>query len=292
MAQACGIVSMLTDFGLSDGYVGAMKGVMLRIDPGLRLVDLSHQVERHDVVTAALVLSHLAGHFPQGTVHLAVVDPGVGGDRRALAVETEDFFFVGPDNGLFTAALQRYPPRRLVAIEPTPYLPARRSDTFHGRDVFAPVAAHCAAGVPVDRFGKPVDEFRTVEIPAPRRSGQMIQGQVIAVDRFGNLVTNVSREDVANFSGGAEVIVEIGGTVIAGLSRSYLQAGRGHPLAIMNSWDHLEVAVSEGDARAKLGMGRGQPVTVRRRAGKFSGTSPASGPSNGVGGEEDGRSSG
>jgi S-adenosylmethionine hydrolase len=267
MAQACGIVAMLTDFGLEDGYVGAMKGVMLRIDPRLQLVDVSHRIERHDIVSAALMLEHLAGHFPEGTVHLAVVDPGVGGERRALVAEAEDFFFVGPDNGLFTAVLQRYPPRRLVAIEDSSYLPAGRSDTFHGRDVFAPVAAHCAAGVPVERFGSQVDEFRTVEIPAPLRRGQTLRGQVIAVDHFGNLVTNISREVLEEFSRGEEVIVEIGRTVIPGLSRSYLQAGRGHPLAVVNSWDHLEVAVSEGDARKELGVVRGQTVTVRRRPG-------------------------
>ena len=268
MAQACGIVAIITDFGLRDGYVGAMKGVMLGIDPGLRLVDVSHRIERHDIVSAALMLGHLVSYFPKGTVHLAVVDPGVGSERRALAAETEDFFFVGPDNGLFTVALQRYPPLKVVAIEPSDYLPARRSDTFHGRDVFAPVAAHCAAGVPLKRFGRPADGIRTIDIPASRRDGGTLQGQIIAVDHFGNLVTNISRDDLEAFSEGAKVVVRAGKAVISGLSRSYLPAGRGRPLAIMNSWDHLEVAVSGGDARKELGLERGQAVTVEKPDGK------------------------
>jgi S-adenosylmethionine hydrolase len=268
MAQACGIVSLLTDFGLRDGYVGAMKGVMLGIDPELQLVDISHQIERHDIVLAAQMLGHLAGHFPTGTVHLAVVDPGVGSERRALAVETEDYFFIGPDNGLFTVALQKHPPLRLVAIESSPFLPAGRSDTFHGRDVFAPVAAHCAAGVRVEQFGRQVDEYRMAGIPVPRRRGTTLQGEIITADHFGNLVTNISRGELETFCHGAEVHIEVGRTVISGLSRSYLQAGRGSPLAIINSWDHLEVAVSGGDARRELGVERGQAVLVRRRAGE------------------------
>jgi hypothetical protein len=267
MATAAGMVAMMTDFGLRDGYVGAMKGIMLKINPRIRWVDVGHQIKRHDIVSAALMLSHICDHFPQGCVHLAVVDPGVGSDRRALVVETADYFFVGPDNGILEPVLEKHTPVGLVSIEDSPFLPPERSDTFHGRDVFAPVAAHCASGVPVKRFGRPVRDYQRLDIPRPHHADQTLEGQVVAVDHFGNLVTNISRQDLERFSKGSGVFVLAGAARIEKISRSYSQVAQGSPLAIFNSWDHLEVAVNGADACQVLGLGMGGAVMVRRLAG-------------------------
>jgi S-adenosylmethionine hydrolase len=266
MSPASGTIAMITDFGLRDGYVGAMKGVILGINPGARLVDISHQIARHDVRHAALVLRHVCGYFPAGTVHLVVVDPGVGGERRPLVVETEQFYFVGPDNGVFAPVLEDRPPRRVVAIENRKYLLPSISNTFHGRDVFAPVAAHCSLGVPVERFGPRVDAYHTLEIPQPRELDRELEGHIIAVDRFGNLVTNISQARLREYAGDQPVIVDLGEASISGVSRSYQDAAPGRPVAIFNSWDLLEIAINGDSAQCRLGLEVDDAVVVRRRS--------------------------
>jgi len=187
MDGPCGIITLLTDFGTQDGYVGAMKGVILGINPEARIVDIGHQVERHDLFQAALVLRNTCRYFPPGSVHVVVVDPGVGGSRKPLVVETANFFLVGPDNGVLSPVLEEFPPIKMVAIENKQYILSHVSDTFHGRDVFAPAAAHCSLGLPVEKFGPQMKTYRRMELPHPRVLTDGLCGQVIAVDRFGNL---------------------------------------------------------------------------------------------------------
>ena len=267
-----GLVALLTDFGLRDSYVGVMKGVMLSRKPDLRLVDLTHDVPAQDVRRGAFVLRSSVGYFPAGTVFLGVVDPGVGTARRAVAVEAAGYRFVGPDNGLFAWALRELAERNSVsltieadrlaighpgrAVELTEARFWRRpvSPTFHGRDVFAPVAAELAAGAPLERVGRPIDGL--VDLPWPavvRGADGCVRGEVVSVDVYGNLITNLRSGDVA-----PEPVFSIGGATLNGLA-PHFQAG-GPLVALIGSSDLVEIAAPNGSAATLLGVGAGSVV--------------------------------
>ncbi|MFZ5585069.1 MAG: SAM hydrolase/SAM-dependent halogenase family protein [Thermodesulfobacteriota bacterium] len=253
------IVSLTTDFG--DGpFVGVMKGVILGICPETRLVDLSHAVAPQDVLAGALALEQAIGFFPKNTVHLAVVDPGVGTVRRGLAIQALGQFWVGPDNGVFTPILRADPAARAFALtEPRYFLP-KVSATFHGRDVFAPVAAHLANGLDPAALGPAVADPARLDWPLPRREGEALLGQVLAVDRFGNLMTNLDRSTVLAFLAGRPARIEAAGQAIAGVSPAYAAVAAGEALALFNSLDRLELAVNQGDLCRRLGL---EPAAAR-----------------------------
>ncbi|MCA1905214.1 MAG: SAM-dependent chlorinase/fluorinase [Desulfarculus sp.] len=261
------IISLTSDFG-PDVFVGLMKGVILGICPNAHLVDLSHAVAPQDVLGGALVLEQVFGVFPAGTVHLAVVDPGVGSQRRGLAIAALGQAWVGPDNGLFTPVLRADPAARAYLLTNRAYFrPGSTSATFHGRDVFAPVAAHLARGVSPADLGPEVADPLRLEWPLPVREGDSLRGQVLFADRFGNLITNLERGLVEAFLAGRPARVELGGLVVDGLAPCYAAAGPGQPLALFNSLERLELAINNGDLSAKLGFSRlaarGAPVLVR-----------------------------
>jgi S-adenosylmethionine hydrolase len=252
------LVTLLTDFGFQDHYVGVMKGVLLARAPHVRIVDLCHEVRPQDVHGAALLLAASYRSFPPATIHVVVVDPGVGSERRPLAIETPAGRFVGPDNGVFSYVLDEQPAARAVALRERRFWLPDISQTFHGRDIFAPVAAALASGVPLDALGPPVDD--PVRLAAPvaqlQEDGAWV-GAVVYVDRFGNLITNLHATDLPP----EPVVVEVGGQVIRGLSRHYAVAA---PLvALVGSMGRLEIAVPRGDAARALGVGVGAPVVVR-----------------------------
>ena len=260
------MITLLTDFGWGDGYIGAMKGVMLQINPQCRIVDLAHEIAPHDVMGAALVLDQTYSYFPQGTIHVVVVDPGVGGDRRPLVLETEGYRFVGPDNGCFTFVLKRQ--KEIGAYELTEerfHLP-RVSHTFHGRDIFAPVAAHLSAGVSPAAMGPPLNtnELTSLAIPDPVAEEEVLRGEVIGVDSFGNLVTNISQEILGAFAPDGVVEIEIGGEQIKGLKSSYEEGKRGEVLALWGSAGLLEISLKEQSLQRERGWGRGEHVLIRR----------------------------
>jgi S-adenosylmethionine hydrolase len=269
------IVTLTSDFGLRDPYVGAMKGVILDINPTATIVDVSHDVEPQRVVQGAFVLGVALPYFPRGTVHLAVVDPGVGGERRGLVLATPHGLFVGPDNGLLSPALpddarakatepgqasavplpEGY---RAFAITRRQYMREPVSSTFHGRDVFAPVAAHLSLGVAAEQFGERVDSVLAFPpFRARRRADGSLEGRVLHVDRFGNLVTDIRAEDLP----AGDVRVDIGGRVIRGLSLTYEEAGG--LAALVGSSGYLEVALPGGSAAAELKAGVGDPAMVK-----------------------------
>jgi len=264
-----GVVTLLTDFGTGEPYVGIMKGVMLSVAPWLRFVDISHEVAPQNIREGAFILATSWRYFPPGTVHLAVVDPGVGTERRPILIVGPDAFFIGPDNGLFGWVFgqpwEDYPaagPRPLpegwqafVLNQPRFWRPDI-SRTFHGRDIFAPAAAHLAAGVRPEELGKPVGEVVALAWPRPEPAGRSaIRGEVVYVDRFGNLVTNIPAKLVS-----PAARVEISGRTIRGLSRTYAEAAG--LAALVNSFGLLEVAVPGGSAARTLGAGPGTPVVV------------------------------
>ena len=254
------LVALTTDFGLVDPWVGIMKGVIATRAPEARVVDVTHGIPPQNVLAGALVLRHAVPYFPPGTIHLAVVDPGVGSERRPICVETPREVLVGPDNGLLSLAAAA-PPARVYHLKEGRFFPSPRSATFHGRDVFAPVAAALATGTRPSELGPEITDLHRLQVPEPRREAGTIRGQVIYVDHFGNLITNVPRSLLTNFPGEASSI-SIRGTRVSGLSPSYAAVPSGRPVAVVNSWDHLEIAVRDGSAAASLGAGVGDDVIV------------------------------
>ncbi len=260
-----GIITLTTDFGLADPYAGVLKGVIWGICPQARIVDLTHQVRPQDVLQGAFLLASAAPYFPAGTVHLAVVDPGVGTARAAIAVETPTALLVGPDNGIFTVVWEALSPAeqaatRIVELtEPRYWLP-QASRTFHGRDVFAPVAAHLAAGVPLPALGHPRE--RLVLLPDTRpavRADGSVAGRIVQVDRFGNCISNIAAGDLAGME---SVVVEVAGHRIAGLVDTYADGGPGQPIALLGSDGRLEIAVRDGSAAELLGLTVGAAVVA------------------------------
>jgi S-adenosyl-L-methionine hydrolase (adenosine-forming) len=257
------IVTLTTDFGVRDPYVAEMKGTILGIartaGATVRLVDVTHEVARHDVLEGALALEGATPFFPEGTVHVAVIDPGVGTARRGMAVAARGQVFIGPDNGVFTPFLSGTDWRAFELAAPEYRLPAV-SATFHGRDVFAPAAAHVAVGIDVTRLGPAVtDPVRLAWDPARERAGR-IEGVVIHVDRFGNLVTSLFAEAVGERLG-SRVRVRVAGHTIP-VVRTYGDLARGGLGALAGSSGRLEIAIREGSAAAVLRARRGTPVTV------------------------------
>jgi S-adenosylmethionine hydrolase len=255
------LVALTTDFGLVDPWVGIMKGVIATRAPEARVVDVTHGVPPQNVLAGALVLRYALPWFPPGTIHLAVVDPGVGSERRPICVETPREVLVGPDNGLLSLAASAAGHARVYHLKEGRFFPLPRSATFHGRDVFAPVAAALATGTRPSELGPEITDAHLLQVPEPRREAGTIRGQVIYVDHFGNLITNVPRSLLANFPGEPSSI-SIRGTRVPGLSPSYAAVPTGRPVAVVNSWDHLEIAVRDGSAAASLGAGVGDEVTV------------------------------
>jgi hypothetical protein len=256
------IVTLTTDFGTRDPFVGIMKGVILDVAPEARLVDLTHEVPAQDVVAGAHVLRSAVPWFPRGTIHLAVVDPGVGTRRRALLIETDGAWFVGPDNGLLSLAVPARAARRILDVSRSPVRLQPTSRTFHGRDLFAPVAAALASGVAPDQLGRAVRSMHRLAAPKVRRRGRTLHGEVLWVDRFGNLTTSIGRADLAStgFRRG-RLSITIGGHVVPFRS-SYAAVARHHAVALLNSSDLLEVAVNQGSAAAALDAGPGVAVRV------------------------------
>lgn len=257
-----GIITLTTDFGHADTWVGVMKGVILSVFPSARIVDLTHEIPPHDVRAAALALIDAVPFFPRGTVHLAVVDPGVGGDRKPLAARKDGHFFVGPDNGVFSGFL---PGEYVLELDrPELFLP-RVSRSFHGRDLFAPVAARLAAGKSLRELGSPLADPVIIDLPRARPSGDSVAGEVVAVDRFGNLITNIPERLLPE----GPLAVEVGAngrTVkISGLSACYDDGRPGKPIALVGSAGRLEIAVPHGSAAQTLAAGVGQRVKVTRR---------------------------
>lgn len=254
------IVTLLTDFGLADPFVGIVKGVILGLSPEVECVDLTHDIPPQDILAGALALEAAVPYFPPGTIHLAVVDPGVGSERRPLAVEAGDHGFVGPDNGLFTFLWRRPGVRAVACTNPAYHLPSV-SRTFHARDLFAPVAAHLSLGVPLSRLGPPVEDPVEVPWPVPRTAGDAEEGEVVYVDRFGNLVTNVTFPESRD---GRAVAIEVAGVRIEGLAPHYGAVRAGDVGAIVGSTGRIEIFVNRGNARDRLGVGRGAPVRVTK----------------------------
>jgi S-adenosylmethionine hydrolase len=276
------VITLTTDFGTSDEYVGVMKGVILSILPEVQLVDLTHDIPAQDIRRASFALCAAFPYFPMGTVHLAVVDPGVGTDRRAIAVSTPGATLVGPDNGLFTYLLSEVEHWKPVELtNPEFWLPIL-STTFHGRDIFAPVAAHLAQGANIDDLGRSLTELVSLSLPRLTFTPDNISGEVLYADRFGNLVTSIGRlrrqKDRLLMDGAfgqvapapvefvaTEVEIEMGGQILGGISRTFGDVQDSAPKALVGSSGFLEIAIPQGSAAQSMDVDRGEPVILRLR---------------------------
>ena len=259
-------ITLLTDFGVRDGYVGVMKGVIYGIAPDAQIADITHTISPQNVMEGALALGRAAPYFPEGTVHVAVVDPGVGTNRHPIAARIGGYGYVGPDNGLFTVVLERAErhgePVKIVQLDRRSYWLPEVSNVFHGRDIFAPVGAHLANGVALEELGSPVEDIIRLEMPVVQATQNGLRGQVISVDNFGNLATNIHRSDLPP----AEVdhlVVSVAGVEIRGLVRTFGSRPTGELIALFGTANDLLVSVVNGSAAERLGVAVGAPVDVR-----------------------------
>lgn len=258
------VVALLSDFGTRDHYAGAMKAVVLGVCPEASLIDIGHEIPPHDVLAGALELAACYRYFPGGTVFLVVIDPGVGTARRALAAETMDYRFVAPDNGVLTAVFRETPPEHVVELTATRYARPTMSRTFEGRDRFAPAAGWLASGVSLTSFGADVTDYQRLDIPQPEVSDLGISGEIVRVDRFGNLISNIARSAFERLIGSGPVAVVVNGREVRQLVSTYGEGEMGEPCVLFSSTGHLEIALKAGSAAHRLDIGRGARVVVTR----------------------------
>ena len=261
----CGIITLLTDFGTRDEYVACLKGVILGLNHQARLVDVTHEVPPQDIQAGAFVLAGAAPYFPPGTVNLAVVDPGVGTGRRGLAARGRGQFWVGPDNGLFHLIFAGQTDIELVSLENPAYFLPQVSPTFQGRDLFAPVAAHLSLGVDLRRLGPVITNPVPLPWPEPFFAPEIIKGEIIYVDRFGNLVSNLAAGAFRSWLKGGNFQIEVGPVTLTKLHRTYGEAAPGEVLALVGSHGFLEIACARGSAAARLRAAVGRPLEIRRQ---------------------------
>ena len=255
------LITLTTDFGLRDSFVGTMKGVIAGIAPRAHIVDLTHNIPVHDVLAGALVLRHSTRYFPRRTIHVVVVDPGVGSARRPILIRGAENYFIGPDNGVLSLATEALEPMEIVELANPAYRLQPSSMTFHGRDIFAPAAAHLAVGVAPHAFGPRLENFCKLELPKAVRQGNVLKAEIIYIDAFGNVFTNIEGGNLpAPPAPGLRIVM--GAVQIDGLSANYASAAVGQYVALINSWGLLEIAVNQGDARRGSGAKVGDTVGV------------------------------
>ena len=257
-----GIITLTSDFGLKDPYVGTMKGVILSINPEARMIDISHQVKAGSIFQASDLVREAYPFFPKGTIHVAVIDPGVGGERRPIVVDAGGHLFVGPDNGLFWPIIRSRQEAAIFHLTKGTYFLPEISHTFHGRDIFAPVAAYLTRGVDPADMGPIITDPIKLAIPEPNQKGDVILGQVIRVDRFGNVITNIGRDLLEHLSGMGQPVIRAGNLIIKGIRKTYSEVGEGEMLALIGSSGRLEIALNWGRACDRLGLDAEDPEGI------------------------------
>ena len=261
------VITLMTDFGIRDGNVGVMKGVIWEIAPGTSIADLSHNVTPQNVLEGAIILGRSAPYFPEGTIHVGVIDPGVGTHRRPIAARFGPQWFVGPDNGLCTVLLdwaeQNHYPIKIVHLDKPQYWLPKISKVFHGRDIFSPSAAHLAAGVPLEEMGAEIHDPIRLDLPKPKKVGSDWHGVIIHIDHFGNIATNIREEHLEDMG---DVNVSLCGVKIEGLQQTFGDRDPGDLIALFGSTGNLIVSVVNGDAGTRLQAKRGDELLVTPRS--------------------------
>jgi S-adenosyl-L-methionine hydrolase (adenosine-forming) len=260
------VITLTTDLGHSDYYVGVLKGVILRIHPTIKIVDLCHEVNPFDIVEAAFKLECSYRYFPLMSIHVVVVDPGVGSTRRPLLAVGENFYYLAPDNGVLSWVIASDNVQHVYAIDATHYFLEKVSKTFHGRDVFAPCAAHLAKILDSANFGEEITDYKLFKLPVAEMVGEkQISGKIISIDRFGNCISTISEELLAKLQEKADpgkLIVKTGDATIHGLNDYYAQKESRDPIALVGNAGYLEVAINKGNAARDLKIRKNQDITV------------------------------
>jgi len=250
------LIALLTDFGLEDGFVGTIKGVIKNINIKADIIDISHNITPFDIMEGAFVLRASYRYFPEGTIFVAVVDPGVGTQRKPIAVKTQKYYFVVPDNGILSQILKREKPEKIIHLTEDKFFLEKTNETFHGRDIFAPVAAYLSKGIPVEKMGREIDSLVKLAIPVPKKEKNYLIGQIIKFDRFGNAITNI--EDIPPFE---EIIIK--NYRINKICRNFLEGDRKNPNIIKGSFGFYEIFVPKGNARKKFNLKIGDLIKIK-----------------------------
>ncbi|GJL77711.1 MAG: hypothetical protein NPINA01_07000 [Nitrospinaceae bacterium] len=257
------ILTLTSDFGLKDAFIGIMKGVILNIAPTAQVIDITHQIEPQNIVQAALTMEAAHSYFPKNTVHLVVVDPGVGSDRRPIAVKNKSATFVGPDNGVLTPVINSS--SRIYELNNEKYFLPGISSTFHGRDVFAPAAAWIARGTPLSKMGRKITDPQILQLPQPGIKKNAITGEIIDIDHFGNCISNITSELLnSTFNLNEALTLKISKTRIHDFSSHYSQCAKGDIGCLVNSWNKVEIFCREGNAAKKLKCRLGTRLTIKK----------------------------
>jgi S-adenosylmethionine hydrolase len=257
------IITLTTDFGTNDHLVGVMKGVILSINPEVNIIDITHSVLPYDLLDGALTIGHAYKYFPPKTVHLVVVDPGVGSERRPLLVAGDTHYFVAPDNGVLSSVYDQSEALYVWNIISEHYFRQPVSKTFHGRDIFAPVAAWLTKSWQSSAFGEPITDFARFAMPKPKTAGNTIKGVVLRVDQFGNLITNLRAEDVPAFAAAdGKFTIRAGNASVTKLVPTFASGANGEPIGFIGSGGYLEISINKANASRTLALGRGAEVTV------------------------------
>lgn len=254
-------ITLTTDFGLQDYYVGAMKAVMFSIAPESRLIDISHEIPSQDIMAGSWILQNSALLYPPGTVHTVVVDPGVGTDRIPVALQVDDQLFVGPDNGIFSL-LTEDKDFKAIRLTNKEYWRDNPSTTFHGRDIFAPVAAHLSRGVDLQELGDPIEDLVTYRWTKPIADKDGVEGMVIHIDKFGNLITNITAPQFKEVTEGKNVKIYVGNTILEKIVETFGKVTEGEPAAYIGSSGMLEVGINKGSAEKMLGVQKGAQISI------------------------------
>lgn len=261
------VITLLTDFGIKDHYVATMKGVILSINPRCSLIDISHQVNPRDVREGAIILANAFSYFPKGAIHLAIVDPGVGSKRRPILLRTKNYIFVGPDNGIFTIVAEKDSIRYGIKLTNKKYFLPNVSQTFHGRDIFAPVAAYLSLGIKPDSFGEKIDSWVRLDFKEPVINEDKLIGEVIHIDNFGNIISNIDQKRFVSFIMSYNFNIRIGDKKISVIKHGYWEGKKGEIIALFGSGGFLEISVNNGSAQKKLKAKRGDYIIVEKGRG-------------------------
>lgn len=254
------MITLTSDFGLRDPYVAEMKGVILRINPKTVIVDVTHDIEKFNICMAAFMLASVASYFPKGTVHLAVVDPGVGTKRRAILIQTKCGFFVGPDNGVLMLAAQNQGIEHTYELSNPSLMLPKTSNTFHGRDIFAPAAAYIDKGTKPHEFGSEIKNPVLLRLQAVKRSSNVLTGEVLYIDGFGNIITNIQEKDMVNSKKFNVKLTEV--TLKLKFGKAYAETEPKEPIVLVGSYGFVEIAVNQGNAASKFNVKVGDKITV------------------------------
>jgi S-adenosyl-L-methionine hydrolase (adenosine-forming) len=256
------LITLTSDFGVSSPYVAEMKGAILSINPSATIIDISHAIEPQDIQEGAVVFDMVHEAFPPGTIHVGVVDPGVGSDRPIIAAEINGQFYIAPDNGLLSLLVRREKPEKMVRLENDRFWRRPVSPTFHGRDIFAPVAAHLSLGIDLDQLGPPYESVCQIDLPEPATNEDRISGVVLKIDSFGNLITNIPAKMFVGRPTDSRACVACGIYETWGIYQTYAQQAQGTLIAVIGSNGLLELAVTGENAADRLGINVGTPVAV------------------------------